>query len=106
MKLTALAAAIVVGGVLGLMAPTTAEAMPRAVAPVDVTESTTVHKAHGRHCRIRRGHRSRCRRFRRHSHRHCHRRYCHRHRHRVGRHHGSRHYGRPRVRGGIYLRLF
>ena len=105
MKISTLAAAAVIGAAFTFMAPS-AEAMSRTVtAPVDITQTTDVEQVHGRHCRIRRGHRSRCNRYRRSRHRHSHRHggYRHRHRHYSGHHRGHRRYrsGRPRV--GIYL---
>ncbi len=105
MKISTLAAAAVIGAAFTFMAPS-AEAMSRTVtAPVDITQTTDVEQVHGRHCRIRRGHRSRCRSARRSRHRHSHRHggYRHRHRHYSGHHRGHRRYrsGRPRV--GIYL---
>lgn len=86
MKLIALAAAALIGGGLAFLAPT-ANAMPRGTAPVDVSKTTNVQKTHGRHCRIRRGHRSRCGRVRRgHAHSHRHRGFRHYHRHYSGHH--------------------
>ena len=105
MKIATLAAAAIFGAGLAFVAPS-AEAMPRSTAPVDVTETTPVEKVHRRHCRIIRGHRSRCRRVirKRHRHRHCHRHRCHRHRHYTGHHgyHGGG-YRHRRPRFGIYL---
>ncbi len=106
MKISTLAAIAAIGAAFTFMAPS-AEAMPRiGTAPANaVSDAGTVQLAHGRHCRIRRGHRSRCRRGgRRHTHRHCHRHRCHYHRHRSG-HHGH-HRGRRRGNGvGIYLQF-
>ncbi|NKB54456.1 MAG: hypothetical protein GKR97_19995 [Rhizobiaceae bacterium] len=103
MKVTTLLAAAAVGAGLAFVAPA-ADAMPLGNAPVDVSQTNTVEKVHGRHCRIRRGHRSRCRRpgRRAHRHTHCHHNGCHKHRH-TSRHHRSNDYYRRRGRFGIYL---
>ena len=104
MKPVSLAFLLFFGGLLSFMAPS-AQAVPRVKAPVDVTKSTDVQKVHGRHCRIRRGHRSRCRTLRRgrHRHTHSHRSRRHRHTHRGGHHRGRRTYRRRRPRFGIYF---
>ncbi len=108
MKITTLAAAAVIGAAFTFLAPE-AEAMSRTVtAPVDITQTTNVEQVHGRHCRIRRGHRSRCRSARRGRHSHSHRhRGGRRHYHRHSRgHHSSRYHSRRYHRGprfGIYL---
>lgn len=105
MKFSTLAGAAIVGATLGFMAPI-AEAMPigspTGAAPIQATGAGDVVKVHGRHCRIRRGHRSRCRRIRRSvRRRHCHRRIgCHRHANRGGHRHR---FGGYRRRPGIYL---
>ncbi len=99
MKIVTLAAAAFIGGAITFMAPT-AEAMPIGTAPIDVTETTDVQKVHGRHCRIRRGHRSRCRRVKRR-----YRRSRHRHGHyHGGRYHRHRHYGGHHGRARVYRR--
>jgi len=101
MKISTLAAAAIIGAAFTFLAPD-AEAMPRsAQAPVDVTQTTDVEQVHGRHCRIRRGHRSRCRSLRRGRHSHSHRHRGgrrHYHRHNRGHHHRRYHGGR---RGGV-----
>ena len=99
MKLSTLASAAIVGATLGFMAPS-ADAMPRVAAPIQATGAGDVVKVHGRHCRIRRGHRSRCRKIRRSVRkRHCHRRIgCHRHKYRGAHNHrGYRSHRRPRI---------
>ncbi|MEL6504190.1 MAG: hypothetical protein AAFQ10_07000 [Pseudomonadota bacterium] len=101
-------AAAIVGGV-ALMAEK-AEAMPLGVPVMGAIDAQTgangavpLVQIHGRHCRIIRGHRSRCRRVRRRGHAHWHwhgPHFRHYHRHRSG-HHGRRYRPirryRPRV---------
>ncbi|MEL7272993.1 MAG: hypothetical protein AAGK33_06100 [Pseudomonadota bacterium] len=101
-------AAAMVGGVA--MSVDEAEAMPLGVPVTGAVDAQTgAHGAvplvqvHGRHCRIIRGHRSRCRRVRRRGHVHGHfhgPNFYHVHRHRSG-HHGRRYRPirryRPRV---------
>lgn len=106
MKITTLIAAAAVGAGLAFVAPS-AQAMPRALAPANVSDTGHVQKVHGRHCRVIRGHRSRCktRRIirRKHTHKHCHHGGCHTHRH-VNNHHHPRSYWRKR-RPTFYLQL-
>ena len=106
MKITTLIAAAAVGAGLAFVAPS-AQAMPRALAPANVTDTGNVQKVHGRHCRVIRGHRSRCttRRVirRSHTHKHCHHSGCHTHRH-VNNHHHSNSYWRER-RPGFSIQL-
>lgn len=104
MKITTLMAAAVFGAGLAFVAPS-AEAMPRGLAPVDVTETGNVQKVHGRHCKRIRGHRSRCKRVvrRTHRHQHCHHNGCHRHSH-YNNHHHSNSYWRKR-RPGFSIQL-
>ena len=105
MNIVTFAAAALVGAGMAFVAPS-AEAMPRGTAPVDVTQTSDVQKVHGRHCNIRRGHRSRCRRaVRRHRHRHCHRNRCHRHRHAGGHHVNRWHRAGPAGDNGPGVRI-
>ena len=84
MNITTLIAAAAVGAGLAFVAPS-AEAMPRGLAPATAADTGHVQKVHGTHCRVIRGHRSRCvkRRIIRntHRHKHCHSNGCHSHRH-------------------------
>jgi ABC-type Zn2+ transport system substrate-binding protein/surface adhesin len=104
MKITTLMAAAAVGAGLAFVAPS-AEAMPRGLAPVDVSETGTVQQVHGRHCKRIRGHRSRCNRVirRTHRHKHCHHSGCHTHSHASNHHHSNSYWRKRRPSFSIQL---
>ena len=106
MNITTLIAAAAVGAGLAFVAPS-AEAMPRALAPATTADSGHVQKVHGAHCRVIRGHRSRCvkRRVIRktHRHTHCHHSGCHKHSHASNHHHSNSYWRKRRPSFSIYL---